>query len=165
MLLMSLSAGAIIHSTQLTKFMVTGFYQVYPGILKEIHQHTTIIMDGNGVGVLGGGVWRQLKIAAATLGGGGDRRTCNDGFGIDVGVDVVKCRGLTITVLASALARTASEDASDARDVHLQQWQGDRHILAAVAAVRMQRWCRQGKGKGTIAWCQTGPGKGRVMQQ
>jgi hypothetical protein len=37
---------------------------------------------------------------------------------------------------ASTLARMAREDASDARDVCLQQWQGDRSIVMAVAVAR-----------------------------
>ncbi len=36
-------------------------------------------------------------------------------------------------MLASVLARTAKEDVSNMRDVSWQQWQGDRHIVAAVA--------------------------------
>jgi hypothetical protein len=40
---------------------------------------------------------------------------------------------LTITMLASALARTARVDTSDARDVCWQQWQGDSSIVTAVA--------------------------------
>jgi hypothetical protein len=35
MLLKTLLAGAIIHSAPLTKFAVTGCYQVRPGILKK----------------------------------------------------------------------------------------------------------------------------------
>ncbi len=37
--------------------------------------------DGGSVVALRGGVGRRLKIAAAALGGGGNRRTCNDGIG------------------------------------------------------------------------------------
>jgi hypothetical protein len=37
----------------------------------------------------------------------------------------------TFMTLASALARTAREDTSDARDVYWQLWQGDRSIAAA----------------------------------
>ncbi len=60
--------------------------------------------------------------------------------------------GLTITMLASGSARTAREDASDGRDIHWQQWQGDRHIAAAVAlgsgggANRLIASTRQGQG-------------------
>ncbi len=46
--------------------------------------------DGSGAAVLGGGIWQRLKIAAMALGGGGDRRTCNNG----VSISVVKAEGL-----------------------------------------------------------------------
>ncbi len=35
--------------------------------------------------------------------------------------------------LASALARTVRKDVLDARDIHWQQWQGDKRITVAVA--------------------------------
>jgi hypothetical protein len=46
--------------------------------------------DGGGVAMLGGGFGWRLKIAAATLGGGCGRKTCNNG----VGISVIKARGL-----------------------------------------------------------------------
>jgi hypothetical protein len=55
-----------------------------------------------------------------------------------------------VIMLASALARTAREDASDARDVRWQRWQGDRSILAAGggggSADTMMALTRQGQG-------------------
>ncbi len=120
--------------------------------------------DGSGVAALGGGVGCQLKIAVMALGSGGGRRTCNDGVGIAIVINVVKAVGL----LLQHLARMAREDTSNARDVCQRQWQGNRCIAeveaAAVAAVRMQRWCWQGEGKKSMAWCQTGTGKAGAMQ-
>ncbi len=95
---MSSSAGAIVHSAPLTTFMVTGRYQVRPGVFKKIissQQSTWMVLeDGGGATValkdggsavaLGSGVGRQFKIAAAALGSGGSRRTCNDGIGISI---------------------------------------------------------------------------------
>jgi hypothetical protein len=80
----------------LTKFAVTGRYQVHPGVSKEKYQHTTINMDGNCVGRWWqhGGI--QLEIAAAALDGGGSRRICNDGIGNDVGINIVKVKGLLL---------------------------------------------------------------------
>ncbi len=66
-----------------------------------------VLEDGGGEAAFGGGAGRQLKIAVAVLGSRGGRRT---GVGVNV------C-GLTITALASVLARTAREDTSNARDV------------------------------------------------
>jgi hypothetical protein len=48
--------------------------------------------DGGGVAALRGGIGWWLKIAAAALGGGGIRRTCNDG----VGIGIVKAKGLLL---------------------------------------------------------------------
>jgi hypothetical protein len=48
--------------------------------------------DGGGMAALRGGVGQQLKIAAAALGGGGNRRTCDNG----VGVSIVKAEGLLL---------------------------------------------------------------------
>jgi hypothetical protein len=100
------SAGAIIYSMLLTKFAVTGCYEVHPAILKikiSTQQSTWMekalevgggaavaLEDGSGTVALGGGVRGRLKIAAAALGGGSGRRICNDG----VGVSVVKAEGL-----------------------------------------------------------------------
>ncbi len=99
-----------------------------PWHLKEKYQHTTINMnrtledggsmvmaleDGGGAAALGGGFWWRLKIVAAALGGGCSRRTCNNG----IGIRAVKAKGYCHN-LTSALARTAREDVSDARDVH-----------------------------------------------
>ncbi len=116
---------------------------MHPGIYKNnisIQQSTWMEMaleDGSGMVALGGGVGCQLKIAVGALGSRGSRRTCNDGINIDVGINVVKAMGLLLWLLA----RTAREDASDARDVRQRQWQGDRSIAAAVAvAVQMRRW-------------------------
>ncbi len=41
-------------------------------------------------------------------------------------------------MLVSFLARTAREDASDARDVYWQQWQGDKHTAVVVAVVMVR---------------------------
>jgi hypothetical protein len=101
------SAGAIIYSALLTKFAVTGHYEVDLGILRNkirTQQSTWMEMaveegsgavvaleDGGGVVSLGGGVGRQLKIAAA-LGSGSGRRTCNNG----IGISVIKAEGLLL---------------------------------------------------------------------
>ncbi len=73
---------------------------------------------GGGVAALGGGFGRWLKIAAAALGSGCGRRTCNDGIGItvikakgychNVGISVgkdgkrgvVQCEGCTLAAMA-----------------------------------------------------------------
>ncbi len=73
---------------------------------------------GSGAAALGGGFGRWLKIAAAALGSGCGRRTCNDGIGItfvkakgychDVGVSVgkdnkrgaIQCEGHTLAAMA-----------------------------------------------------------------
>ncbi len=78
-----------------------------------------VLEDGGGVAVLGGGVGHRLKIAMVALGGGGGRRTCDDGLGVNVGVDVVKAMGK----LLWRLARMAREDTSNARDVRQRRWQ------------------------------------------
>jgi hypothetical protein len=69
MSLTAMSAGAIIQSMPLTKFVVTGCYQVRPGVFKKYintHQSTWMALDdGSGMAVVledGGG--------AAALGGG-----------------------------------------------------------------------------------------------
>jgi hypothetical protein len=60
MLLMTYSAGTIVHSAPLTIFVVTGCYQVCPGILKtniSMQQSTWIEMaleDDSGALALGG---------------------------------------------------------------------------------------------------------------
>ncbi len=104
MLLTTLSAGTIIHSLPLTKFKVTGRYQVHSGVLKKYistQQSTWMGMeaggsaavaleDCGGVVALGGGVGPWFKIAAAVLGGGGGRRTCNN----CVSISIVKAKGL-----------------------------------------------------------------------
>jgi hypothetical protein len=104
MLLMTLSAGVIIHSLPLTKFAVTEHYQVCPGILKKnISTQKSTLMDMEDCGgaavvlvecsnaaALGSDVGRWFKIAVAGLGGSGGRRACNDG----VGISVVKADGL-----------------------------------------------------------------------
>ncbi len=102
---MTISAGIVVHSTPLTKFSVTGRYQVPLGVLR---QHTTINMDENIVGrwrrrgsVVGkwwwhGGIgrwrWAAIEDAAVALGGsgGGSRRTCN----IGIGISIVEAKGL-----------------------------------------------------------------------
>jgi hypothetical protein len=127
--------------------------------LEDGSRATVALEDGGNAAALGAGIGRRFKIAAAALGrGGGGRRMCDDG----VGISVINAR-IPITTSASASARTAREDAYDAKVVCRQQWQGDRGIAAAVAAVRMQRWCRQGESKGTRR--QTSTGKARAMQQ
>jgi hypothetical protein len=89
----NLSGGAIVHSAPLTKFLVTGHYQVRPGIFKKnnsTQQSTWMALedggsaavaleDGGNLVALGGGVRRQFKIAVVALGSGGGRRTCIDG--------------------------------------------------------------------------------------
>jgi hypothetical protein len=94
------SAGSIICSALLTKFAVTGCYDVHPGILRNkisTQQSTwmeialedggsmaVMVEDVSGLAALGGGIGRWLKIAVAALGSNGSRRTCNDGIGISV---------------------------------------------------------------------------------
>jgi hypothetical protein len=95
MLLTTLSAGAIVHSALLTKFAVTGRYLVHPGILRDkisTQQSTWIEMvleDGNGVAVALGGndvrlCWAVVEDAVMALGGGGGRRSWDDGVGVSV---------------------------------------------------------------------------------
>jgi hypothetical protein len=69
-----------------------------PWHFRENFQHTAINIDGNGINAvaLGGGVGHRLKIAAAALGSGGSRRTCNDCTGIDTSVDIVKSNCLIL---------------------------------------------------------------------
>jgi hypothetical protein len=40
--------------------------------------------NSGGTAALGGGIGRRLKIAAAALGGDGNRSTCNDGIGFSI---------------------------------------------------------------------------------
>ncbi len=74
--------------------------------------------DGGGAVVLGGGFGRWLKIAAAALGSGYGRRTCDNGIGItivkakgychDVGISVgkdgkrgaIRCEGCMLAAMA-----------------------------------------------------------------
>jgi hypothetical protein len=84
MLLTTLLAGPIVHSAPLSKFAVTGRYQVHPGIFKKnisTQQSTWMALeDGGGTAValeaggtaarLGGDVGSQFKIATAALGSG-----------------------------------------------------------------------------------------------
>jgi hypothetical protein len=92
------SVGAIVHSAPLTKFTVTGHYQVHPGIFKKnisTQQSTWMALedggsaamaleDGGCAVALGGGVGQRFKIVVVALGGGGGRRTYGDGIGISV---------------------------------------------------------------------------------
>jgi hypothetical protein len=96
-----------------------------------------VLEDGSSAVALGGGVGHWLKIAVGALGGGGGRRSCDNGISVDIGINAIKAVGL----LLQCLARMAREDVFDARDVRQWQWQGDRHITAAVAvaALQMQR--------------------------
>jgi hypothetical protein len=102
MLLTTSSVGAIVHSTPLTKFAVTGHYQLGPGVLKKnisTQQSTWMEMaldDGGNVMALGSGIGYWLKIAAAALGSRGGRRTWDNGIGVDVGVDTIKAEGLLL---------------------------------------------------------------------
>jgi hypothetical protein len=102
MLLTTLSAGAIIYSTLLTKLAVTGRYQVHPCVSKKnIRTQPSSWMemaleDGGSMAALGSCVGHRLKIAVVVLGDGGSTRTCNDGISIDVGVKVIKAKGLLL---------------------------------------------------------------------
>ncbi len=118
-----------------------------PGILKKnisTQQSTWMeTEDGCGLVVL-------LEIAAAqrrwevTLGGGLRlQQWCWAAMAAEKHATMVLASALSklrayIMMLASVLSRTASEDISDARDVHWQQWQQDRHIAAAVAVAAVQ---------------------------
>jgi hypothetical protein len=98
MLLTTSSAGAIVHSVLLTKFAVTGCYQVRPGVFKKnisTQQSSWMVLEGGGSMVvaledggaaagLEGGVGQWFKIAAAALGSSGGRRTCDNGIGISI---------------------------------------------------------------------------------
>jgi hypothetical protein len=80
----NLISRCLLHSLLLTKFAVTGHYQVHPGISKKnisTLQSTWMEMedgcsaavaleDCGGAAALRGGVGRWFKIAAAALGGG-----------------------------------------------------------------------------------------------
>ena len=48
--------------------------------------------DCGGTAAFGGGVGQQFRIAAAALGSGGGRRTCNNG----ISLNVVKAEGLLL---------------------------------------------------------------------
>jgi hypothetical protein len=86
MLLTTLSAGVIVHSAPLTKYTVTGCYQLQPGIFKKnisTQQSTWMALndgsgaavaleDGGGAVALGGGIdgglrlrWRHWAVVAA----------------------------------------------------------------------------------------------------
>jgi hypothetical protein len=98
MLLTTSSAGAIVHSAPLTKFSVTGCYQVCPGIFKKnisTQQSTWMALedggsaavaleDGGSLVALGGGVGWWSKIVVVAFGSGSSRRTCNNGIGISI---------------------------------------------------------------------------------
>jgi hypothetical protein len=73
--------------------------------------------------------------------------------------------GLIITMLASASARMAREDASNARDVRQKQWQGNKHIAEAVVvvAVRIRQKRQRGKSKGMMAPDQHRQGEGNAI--
>jgi hypothetical protein len=53
---------------------------------------TVALEDGGHAAALGVGVGRQFKIVGVALGGGGGRRTCNNG----VGISIVKAKGLLL---------------------------------------------------------------------
>ncbi len=76
-----------------------------------------VLEDDDSAVALGGGVGHRLKIAAAALGGRGSRRTCNNGVSVGIGINISKPRAYYYGI-GLALARTAREDASDARDIH-----------------------------------------------
>jgi hypothetical protein len=90
----------------LTKFVVTGHYQVRPGIFKKnisTQQSTWLALedgggatvaleDGGNAAALGGGIGQRFKIVAAALGGGGRRRSCNNG----VCVSNIKAEGFLL---------------------------------------------------------------------
>ncbi len=82
---------------------------------------------------LGGDVGRWFKIAVVALGGGSGRRICDDAL-----ESALSKQRAYITMLASALARMAREDMSNARDIRRQRWQQDRHIAAAVVVAAVQ---------------------------
>ncbi len=75
-----------------------------PGVLKKnisTQQSTRLEMALEDGGDIGRWHWemalgRWLKIAAAALGSGGGRRTCNKGIGVDVGIEVVDSVGLLL---------------------------------------------------------------------
>ncbi len=55
-----------------------------------------VLEDDGGALALGSGIELWFKIAAAALSGRGSRRTCNIGVGVDVGVNIVKAKGLLL---------------------------------------------------------------------
>jgi hypothetical protein len=175
MLLTTSTAGTIVHSLPLTKFMVTGHYQVCPGIFKKnisTQQSSWMKMEDGGsaavalegfgcAAALGSGIGWWFKIAAVELGGSSSRRTCNNGLGISV----VKAKGLL------------------SRCWH-QHWQGQREGTCPmqgtyvgsngykIGILQWQwQWQQCGYNNGTNKararglWRRTSTGKARAMQQ
>jgi hypothetical protein len=84
--------------------VVTGCYQVHPGVSKknistqystwmemEVGSGTAVALeDCGGTAVLGGDAGWWFKIAVTVLGGSGSRRTCDNG----VGTSIVEAEGL-----------------------------------------------------------------------
>ncbi len=52
--------------------------------------------DGGSTVASGSGIGQGLKIAVAAFGGGGGRRTCANGIGVEIGIEVVKAKGLLL---------------------------------------------------------------------
>ncbi len=71
----------------------------------------------------------------------------------------------TVTMLVSALARTAREDMSNARDVRWQQWQGDRIIVVAGGGGSGMDMTSVNEARARGGWRRTSTGKARVMQR
>ncbi len=172
--LIASSAGAIIYSVLLTKFSVTGHYEVHPGILRNkirTQQSTWMEMaedgssaalaleNGGSVAALGGGVWRRLKIVAA-LGGGGRRRTCHGG----IGVSVIKAKGLLFQRRHQRWQRwqermhpmQGTYVGSNGKEIGISRWWWwwwqCRYDVSVDEARARGRWRRSSTGKARAMW-------------
>jgi hypothetical protein len=117
--------------------------------------------DGGGAVALEDGVGRQLKIAVAAVGGGGEGRICNDG----ISVSIVEAKGLLL------------------QHWH-QHWQGQQERTRPMqgtyigsngkdTGVLQRRWqwrqCRYNncinKARARVQWRRTSTGEARAMQR
>jgi hypothetical protein len=170
------SEGAIFYSVLLTNFLVTGHYEVHPGILRNkirTQQSTWMEMaledgsgaavaleDGDGVAAFGGGVGRRLKIAAV-LGSGRGRRACDDG----IGISVVEAKGLLLQRWYQCWRGRQERKrlmqgtyvGSNGKEIGIfwQWWRWRRH--------RYDDSIDKARARGQ--WCWTSTGKARAMQQ
>ncbi len=129
---------------------------MHPGVFKKnisTQQSTWMMLEDGGsaavvlevggdAAALEGGIGQHFKIAAVALGGGGGRRTGNDG----VSISIVKAKGLLLQHWC-------------------QQWQGRQVRMHPMRGTYVGR---NGKEVGVLRWwwqwcgCKDGAGKARV---